>query len=79
MLGYSFIVQSRFKERPTSGPDCPKTPVDGCKPKENADDAWQLRNKLAGKEKSQYMSWKDRHVSSLDLTALGQIMSKWWI
>ena len=67
----AFNVQSRFKECPTSRPGCPKTPTDGCKPKEKADDAWQLRNELAGKEKSQSMSWKDRHVSSLDLTALG--------
>ena len=41
------------------------------KNKEKADDARQLRNELAGREKSQSMSWKDRHVSSLDLTALG--------
>ena len=64
-------MQSRFKECPTSRPGCPKAPIDGCKPKEKADDARQLRNELAGREKSQSMSWKDRHVSSLDLTALG--------
>lgn len=61
-----------------SDPVCPKNPTDGWEAKEKGDSVQQLRNELAikGSDRSQSMSWNGRHISSLDLTALGQMSTR---